>query len=861
MAAGSTAEVPRTISITQAGRAADLAPVRWAAGRLAEALDRAGFTCIEKGGEIAIRIMAPSGEGLPACPDDADAFAIEPDGSGLIIRGRTMRGVVYALTEIAERVRLTDGTSDPLRFDAPVVEVPVGKVRSICRFFCSEEEDKAWFYDEEMWREYLTMLATNRFTRFSLGLGLQYNYPYYNRLITDVYFYFAYPFLVSVPGHDIRVEGLSDTERERNLNMLRFIGREAAKRGLDFQLALWTHGYDFDDVPRANYQIRGITPDNHAPYCRDALAALVAAVPDLTGVTVRVHVEAGIPEGSYDFWETVLSGLRHIGRPFSLDVHAKGTDQRMIDIALGTRLPVTVSPKFMAEHTGLPYHQASVRRREMPTTEKAGKIFALSEGSRRFLRYGYGDLFASDRQYDVVVRVWPGTQRVLLSADPALAAGYGRAATFCGASGIEFCEPLSFKGRMGSGRLGARFNYAPEAQRTRWDWSKYDYMYLLLGRLTFRPDAARESWMRWLRAEAGEAAEACETALAHATRVLPLVTQIHGVSACNNTYWPEIYDNMSIVYPPTHYPYAYDSDGATRFGDVPTFDPQLFANPEETVRGLWEGAAIAKYTTLDVACWLEACAEGADAGIRAAERTPAAARPAVRRFLVDARIQARLGRFFAARLRSAAAFELYLLAGGRAAYDETVRHYMAAREAWRAIVHAADGIYQDDLAYGPQPWLRGSWRDRLPAIERDIADLDFWYINDRDRPIIDQDKAERLLQRMNEWTDQPSLRVEDDLPDRFEPGRALAIRALPERSGYRSARLFYRRVNQAETWGSVEMERAGEAFSAAIPAEIAGIQFPLQYYIVFSNEHGQAFAPGLGNDLCGQPYFLAMPAP
>jgi hypothetical protein len=38
-------------------------------------------------------------------------------------------------------------------------------------------------------------------------------------------------------------------------------------------------------------------------------------------------------------------------------------------------------------------------------------------------------------------------------------------------------------------------------------------------------------------------------------------------------------------------------------------------------------------------------------------------------------------------------------------------------------VQAADGIYQDDLSYGPQPWLRGCWRDRLATIDRDIEDL------------------------------------------------------------------------------------------------------------------------------------------
>ena len=81
---------------------------------------------------------------------------------------------------------------------------------------------------------------------------------------------------MAVPGYDVRIAELPDIERETNLEMLRFIGREAARRGLDFQLALWTQRYDFDDVPNANYTVLGATDAIIAPYCRDALATAAA---------------------------------------------------------------------------------------------------------------------------------------------------------------------------------------------------------------------------------------------------------------------------------------------------------------------------------------------------------------------------------------------------------------------------------------------------------------------------------------------------------------------------------------------------------------------------------------------------------
>ena len=48
---------------------------------------------------------------------------------------------------------------------------------------------------------------------------------------------------------------------------------------------------------------------------------------------------------------------------------------------------------------------------------------ALSAGSRSFTRYGYADLMREDRRFDILWRIWPGTQRLLLWGDPVFAAG------------------------------------------------------------------------------------------------------------------------------------------------------------------------------------------------------------------------------------------------------------------------------------------------------------------------------------------------------------------------------------------------------------------------------------------------------
>jgi hypothetical protein len=185
------------------------------------------------------------------------------------------------------------------------------RVRGIMRLFVSDVEDKPWFNDREMWPAYFAMLAENHFNRFQLAFGIGYDFL---RDVTDAYFVFAYPFFLDIPGYSVRAVGLPAGERDRNLETLRFISDQAAAHGLHFQLGLWMHGYEWANSPNANYTIEGLTAQNHAAYCRDALTALLRACPAIGGVTFRIHGESGVTEGSYDFWKTVFDGAVRCGR-------------------------------------------------------------------------------------------------------------------------------------------------------------------------------------------------------------------------------------------------------------------------------------------------------------------------------------------------------------------------------------------------------------------------------------------------------------------------------------------------------------------------------------------------------------------
>jgi hypothetical protein len=454
------------ISIDDRDPVANAAPVRWAAEQLRAAIAVKGALCQivslrEKiQGEqlrsaaffVFVDAAALTARNTSHAGDSSigpECFALLPGSvkrthaAGVTVSGSDVRGYVYALLELAERVQFGADPRTALYAVQAGLEKPANEIRCVGRYFCSELEDKPWLYDRDFWPGYLDVLTASRFNRFCLGFGLEYDFP---KGVTSDYLHFPYPYLVEVPGYDVRVlqlaapDGtvlaapvvLSAAEREKNLQALQFIAAQTAARGLHFQLGIWTHAYQWTDSPNAYHRIEGLTPETHAAYCRDALAMLLKLCPEIQGLTLRVHGESGIPEGSYEFWETLFTAVNGCGRTIEIDMHAKGVDEKMIDIAVAAGMPVKLGAKYSAEHQSLGYHQADIRALEIPRPGHAGEgPFSLSSGARSFTRYGYADFLKAESRYKLLFRLWPGTQRHLLSADPEMAAAYGRPRRIC----------------------------------------------------------------------------------------------------------------------------------------------------------------------------------------------------------------------------------------------------------------------------------------------------------------------------------------------------------------------------------------------------------------------------------------------
>jgi hypothetical protein len=769
----------------------------------------------------------------------------------LVATGSDARGLMYAILELADQVEHASDPIQTLRMRKSLVEGPFNEVRSVARLFVSDVHDKPWFNDRDMWPAYFSMLAKQRFNRFQLSFGIGFDFLEY---VTDSYLLFAYPFLLSVPGYSVRAVNLADEERDHNLEMLRYISAQSVAHGIDFQLGIWTHGYQWAKTPKSNYTIEGITPENHAAYSHDAIATLLKACPNISGVTLRTHGESGVREGSFDFWKTVFQGIAQSGRKVEIDLHTKGLNQTIIDSALATGMPVKLSPKYWAEHMGLPYHQTAIRDLEMPSEDKKNEgFFALSSGARSFTRYGYADFLREDRRYSVMYRIWPGTHRFLLWGDPVSNAAHARAFRFCGSNGVELQEPLSFKGRRGSGIVGDRCGYQDATLIPQHDWEKYLYTYRTWGRLLYNPETDPEVWRRQLSHQFHTNPVDMEDALGAATRIVPLITTAHLPSAANDTFGPEFYVNQPELDGEEYSPYG-DTPAPKIFSNASPLDPEIFSRMTDCAAELLKGERGVKYSPLEVAQWLDSLAQKATLALVKAGGPSSQRNPEYRRFYIDVQIQILLGRFFAQKFRSGVLYALHQQSGSRYALQSSLGAYTAARDLWTELVKEVGDVYAPDLTFGPRPYQRGHWRDRLPSMNADIAEM-----TKRIEAMPAHEEIPANVKVAVEATHRKDVfravapACNHNPPAKFFPGQDLQIVLSAEAV---TSILHYRRVNQSERYQAIQMSYKGGRHLGQIPAQYTDSVYPLQYYFELRQEMNAWLYPGLNADLTSQPYFV-----
>ena len=146
--------------------------------------------------------------------------------------------------------------------------------------------------------------------------------------------------------------------------------------------------------------------------------------------------------------------------------------------------------------------------------------------------------------------------------------------------------------------------------------------------------------------------------------------------------------------------------------------------------------------------------------------------------------------------------------------------------------------------------MRGHWLDRLPAIDADIAEMS--------KRLEKAKSGAAQTAAIKEALGRPwriSLSCRHTPAEKFRPGQPLRIELAVEKPV--TVRLYYRHVNQAERWESVEMQAQAGRYRATLVGSYTDSNYPLQYY--FELKQGPDIAclyPGFVADLTNQPYFV-----
>ena len=223
-------------------------------------------------------------------------------------------------------------------------------------------------------------------------------------------------------------------------------------------------------------------------------------------------------------------------------------------------------------------------------------------------------------------------------------------------------------------------------------------------------------------------------------------------------------------------------------------------------------------------------------------------------FQADVAIQSGLGLFFSHKFRSAVLWAIYQKTGDANAKTAALARYDSARQAWSDLAAVAAPVYKSKVTYGHEAPMQGHWTDRLKGIAADIAAMNKGgLVGTPSHP----GPAPASIIAAQGRPARPTPNCHHTPPNTFAAGQPLSIVLNMDASETRSVKLYYRHVNQADTWQFLPMEAMSGHYQATIQAAYTQTDYPLQYYfgLVKENDKSVLF-PGFDATLANQPYFV-----
>jgi hypothetical protein len=217
-------------------------------------------------------------------------------------------------------------------------------------------------------------------------------------------------------------------------------------------------------------------------------------------------------------------------------------------------------------------------------------------------------------------------------------------------------------------------------------------------------------------------------------------------------------------------------------------------------------------------------------------------------------IQAGLGRFFAAKLRSGVLYALHVRTGSRVALERALQEYRRARAFWAQVAQGPGKVYVSDITIGPLPHQRGHWLDRLPAMDLDIRVM----ARQLEAAAPGADSGHSVISGLLAVHSRVGSACRHVMPGHFFRNSPLNVSlSVPQELGLVVAHLHYRHVDQAEDYQVVQLEPHAGEYRASIPGSYTASSYPLQYFFELQLQAlGTQLYPGFDSERTRQPYFV-----
>jgi hypothetical protein len=290
------------------------------------------------------------------------------------------------------------------------------------------------------------------------------------------------------------------------------------------------------------------------------------------------------------------------------------------------------------------------------------------------------------------------------------------------------------------------------------------------------------------------------------------------------------------------------------FANVSPLDPRLFSGCSTFVQELISQKSTGRYSPLEVAQWLDDLAAAATNHLAQATRGATEGSAELRRVAMDVQIQAGLGRFFAAKLRSGVLYAFHARTGSRVALERALQEYRRARAFWAQVAHGPGTVYVSDITIGPLAHQRGHWLDRLPAMDLDIQVM----ARELEASAPGADSEHNAVSSLLAVHSRVVSACRHVMLKSFSRNSPLDVSLfVPPQLRLLAAHLHYRHVDQAEDYQVVQLEPHAGEHRASIPASYTASSYPLQYFFELQfQEHGTQLYPGFDAERTHQPYFV-----